>query len=252
MSGHSKWKTIQHKKGAADAKRGKVFSKIAKELMIVAKQGGGNPDMNPSLRTLIQKAKSYNMPNDNIDRAIKKGTGELDSAILEEVTYEGFAAGGIALIVTALTDNKKRAAAEIRHVFTRHGSNFAAQNSVLRSFKRKGQIIVSSTSVAEDKLMEIVLDAGAEDLQQYDGQFEVVCEPSVFQSVVDALEKAKIQTVSAEITMLPDTYVPVNDKNVASGVVKFINDLEDNEDVQNVYSNMDMSDDVLKEMENQS
>ena len=155
MSGHSKWATIKHKKGAADAKRGKVFSKLSKELMVVARQGGSDPGMNPTLRTLVQKAKSVNMPSDNIDRAIKKGAGELDGVVFEEVVYEGYAAGGVGLIVMGLTDNKNRAAAEIRHVFTRHGSSFATQGSVSRGFQRRGQILVESSAVDEDKLMEI-------------------------------------------------------------------------------------------------
>jgi len=249
MSGHSKWKTIQHKKGAADAKRGKIFSKFSKELMIVAKQGGGNPDSNVSLRTLITKARGSNMPMDNIERAIKKGTGELEGAMLEEVVYEGFAPGGVALVVVALTDNKKRAAAEIRHIFAKHGSNFASQNSVTRGFKRKGQLFVDSAVASEEKLMEIALDAGAEDIQPDEGQFEIITEPASYIKVVEALEKAGIKTTSSETTLLPDIYVPVTDKAKASQVLKFVEDLEDNEDVQNVYTNMDISDAVMKELE---
>jgi YebC/PmpR family DNA-binding regulatory protein len=163
MSGHSKWATIKHKKGAADAKRGKVFSKLAKELMVVARQGGSDPGMNPTLRTLIQKAKSVNMPADNVDRAIKKGAGELEGAVFEEAVYEGYAGGGVGLIVQALTDNKNRAAAEIRHIFTKHGSSFAQQGSVSRAFHRRGQIFIEAEGVDEDELMGVVLEAGAED-----------------------------------------------------------------------------------------
>ncbi|MEI6808821.1 MAG: YebC/PmpR family DNA-binding transcriptional regulator [bacterium] len=249
MSGHSKWKTIQHKKGAADAKRGKIFSKFSKELMILAKQGGSNADSNIALRTMITKARQNNMPMDNIERAIKKGAGELGGASLEEVVYEGFASGGVALVIVALTDNKKRAAAEIRHIFTRYGSNFATQGSVTRGFKRKGQILVDAGAASEDKLMEIVLDAGAEDMHLDEDQFEIITEPPAYLKVVEALEKAGIPSTSSEITLVPDVYVSLNDKSKASSALKFVGDLEDNDDVQNVYTNMDISDEVLKELE---
>ena len=248
MSGHSKWKTIQHKKGAADAKRGKIFSKFSKELMIVARQGGSDPSSNAALRNCIQRARAQNMPADNIDRAIKKGAGELDGMVLEEVGYEGFASGGVSLVVKVLTDNKNRAAAEIRHVFAKHGCNFASQGSVSRGFKRKGQIFVDASAVDEDKLMGIVLDAGAEDMQKDDDQFEILTDPGTFEAVVAALEKEGIQRSAAEVTLVPDTYVPVADKSVARSVLKFIEDLEDNEDVQNVYSNIDVADAVLNEL----
>lgn len=249
MSGHSKWKTIQHKKGAADAKRGKIFSRISKELMLAAKSGGGNPDSNASLRTILQKARAANMPMDNIERAVKKGTGEIAGATLEELGYECFGAGGVGIVVKALTDNKNRAAAEIRHIFTRHGLSFAGPGSVSRGFKRKGQILVSAADVAEEKLMGIVLDAGAEDLQQDGDEFEILTDPSAFAAVVEALEKAQIKTSGAEIRMVPDTYVPVKDKAVAKSVMKFIDDLEDNDDVQDVFTNMDVDDSILAQLE---
>lgn len=249
MSGHSKWKTIQHKKGAADAKRGKIFSKLSKEIIVTARSGGGDPDMNPTLRTLLVKARSANMPADNVERAIKKGTGELESSHLEEVVYEGYAPGGVALVVAALTDNKNRAASEIRHVFTKFGSNLAAQGAVTRNFKRKGQILVDASTVDEDKLMGIVIDAGAEDMQQDDDVFEIITGPSSFLSVVDMLEKAGIKTISSEISLIPDSYVPVTDKSIASTLVKFINELEDSDDVQNVYSNMDIDTVLMNEIE---
>jgi YebC/PmpR family DNA-binding regulatory protein len=252
MSGHSKWKTIQHKKGAADAKRGKIFSKLAKELMMVAKAGGGSPDTNATLRALIQRCKSCSMPNDNIDRAIKKGTGELGGGMMEEVGYEGFAAGGVGIVVKALTDNKNRAAAEIRHIFTKHGSAFATLGAVSRGFKRKGQILVDATAADEAKLMDIVLEAGAEDMQQDGEQFEILTEPNSFMPVCDALEKAGIKHAQAEIRMIPDTYVPVNDKTVAKTVMNFVEDLEDNDDVQDVYTNMDVSDQALAELEKEN
>lgn len=249
MSGHSKWKTIQHKKGAADARRGKVFSKMSKELMVAAKTGGSDPEKNPSLRALIQKAKSVNMPTDNIDRAVKKGAGELEGVSFDEVAYEGYAAGGVGLVVLALTDNKNRAAAEIRHIFTKHGSSLAGKGSVRRGFERKGQVLVAGTVVDEDKLMDIVLAAGAEDMTSDDGQFEVLTDPTTFADVTEALERENIATLSAEISLLPTATVPVTEKSVASSVLRFVSDLEDNDDVQSVFTNMDMSDEVLKELE---
>jgi YebC/PmpR family DNA-binding regulatory protein len=249
MSGHSKWATIKHKKGALDAKRGKIFSKLAKELMIIAKQGGGNPDLNPSLRTIIQKCKSVNMPSDNIERAIKKGTGEIEGVTYEEVMYEGYAGGGIGIVVMALTDNKNRAAAEIRHIFTKHGSGFAASGAVTRGFDRKGQIFVDAKTVDEDKLMGIVLDAGADDMQRDGDQFEILTSPAAFNAVTGALEKAEIATLSAEVGLVPQNYVPVKDKAVATAIQKFIDDLEDQDDVQNVYTNMDLDDAIAKQME---
>lgn len=249
MSGHSKWKTIAHKKGAADAKRGKIFSKMSKEISIAARAGGGNPDMNPALRTLMLKAKSYNMPSDNVERAIKKGTGELEGGRLEEVVYEGYTGGGVALVIKVLTDNKNRAASEVRHIFTKFGSNFASQGSVVRNFQRKGQILVEASAVEEDKLMSIVLDAGAEDMQQDGDVFEIITEPANYEAVAAALEKAAIKTVGSEITLIPDSYVTVTDKALAANIMKFIETLEDNEDVQNVYSSLDVNEAVLEELE---
>ena len=245
MSGHNKWSTIKHKKGAADAKRGKVFSKLAKEIMVVSRQGGGDPTANITLRSLIQKAKGVNMPNDNIDRAIKKGTGDDGGAVFEEITYEGYASGGVALLVYVLTDNRNRAAAEIRHIFTKQGSSFAQQGAVSRSFDRKGQIIIDAEGVDEDHLMEVALEAGADDIERDDDQFEITTEPNAFNDVCEALEAAKIETTVKEITMLPQLETVVDDISTAQSIMRFINALEDNEDVQNVYSNMDMTEEVL-------
>jgi YebC/PmpR family DNA-binding regulatory protein len=248
MSGHSKWKTIQHKKGAADAKRGKIFSKLSKELMVLARQGGSDPATNAALRNLIQKAKSVNMPADNIERAIKKGAGELEGLTYHEVVYEGYAAGGVGMIVMVLTDNKNRSAAEIRHIFNKHGSDFAGQGSVLRGFTRKGQIFVDAATVSEDKLMALVLDAGAEDMTQDDGQFEILTDPANFADVMQALEKAGIATLGGEVAMVPQAYVPLTDKSVAQAVLRFVADLEEHDDVQNVFTNMDVSPEVMKEL----
>jgi YebC/PmpR family DNA-binding regulatory protein len=248
MSGHSKWATIKHKKGAADAKRGKVFSKLAKEIMVVAKGGGGDPDQNITLRTLIAKAKSSNMPNDNIDRAIKKGTGEgKDAVTFEEIVYEGYAAGGVALIVKVLTDNKNRAAAEIRHIFTKNNSSFSQQGSVSRSFTRRGQIFVAA-GAGEDAIMEAALEAGAEDVLQDGEQFEVLTDPQAFSDVCDALAAAGIETESAEVTLISDLMVAVSDLAVGKSVMRFVSALEDNEDVQDVYHNMDMDDSIIEEV----
>lgn len=246
MSGHSKWKTIQHKKGAADAKRGKIFSKLSKELMVVARNGGSDFSTNAALRNLVQKAKSANMPSDNIDRAIKKGAGELEGITYEEVCYEAYAVGGVGIVVLVLTDNRNRATSEIRHTFTRHGSSFATAGSVVRGFERKGQILVSASVVDEDKLMGIVLDAGADDMTRSDDEFEILTAATAFGDVVEALEKAGIATLSAEVTLLPVTPVPVTDPSVAGSILRFVADLEESDDVQNVYTSMDMSDEVME------
>lgn len=249
MSGHSKWATIKHKKGAADAKRGKVFSRIAKEITIVVKSGGGDPGNNPTLRTLIQKAKASNMPNDNIDRAIKKGTGELQAEAYEEVSYEGYAAGGIGIVVKALTDNKNRAAAEIRNVFKKNGSDFAALGSVSRNFERKGVILIDREGQDEDTLMELVLNAGADDMTSDENGFEIICTPAAYNDVCEALEKAGIQPVSSECGLTAITTTNVTDVNVAKAVNKFVSMLEDNDDVQDVYHNMDIDDSIADQLD---
>ncbi len=248
MSGHSKWKTIQHKKGAADAKRGQIFSKISKELSVAAREGGSDPDKNAALRTVMQKAKAANMPSDNIDRAIKKGAGELEGSRYEEIMYEGFAAGGVGLAVSCLTDNKNRTGAEIRHIFTKHGSAFAALGAVTRNFVRKGQIFVSAEGVDEDTLMDIVLEAGAEDMRRDEDAFEIVTEPAAFGQVMDALEKAGIKAENGEVALIPLSTVPISDKATAASIMKFIDNLEDHDDVQAVAGNMDIDDAVLAEL----
>ena len=248
MSGHSKWATIKHKKGAADAKRGKMFSKLAKEITIAAKTNG-DPGSNPTLRTLVQKAKGINMPSDNIDKAIKKGTGEIVAEALEEITYEGYAAGGIGLVVNVLTDNKNRAAAEVGHVFKRNNSEFAARGSVSRNFERRGQIIVEKTAAEEDKLMEIVLEAGADDLIADDEGYEILTQPAAYQAVATALENAQIPTVSSEIAFLPMAKKELADLAKVKALLKFVEALEDNDDVQNVYHDADISDELMAQAE---
>ena len=252
MSGHSKWATIKHKKGAADAKRGKVFSKIAKEIMILAKQGGGDPNANAALRNMLAKAKSVNMPNDNIERAIKKGTGEGGTVNFEEITYEGYASGGVGLIVKVLTDNKNRAAAEIGNIFKKNGSEFAKVGSVSRNFERKGQIIVEAEGQDEDNIMMLALDAGADDVQNTGDTFEIYCNAETFAPICDALEKAGIPTVSAEAsTLIPLSTTKVTDISVAKSVQKFIDALEDYDDVQDVYHTMEIDDSIAAQLEDE-
>lgn len=246
MSGHSKWANIKHKKGMADAKKGKVFSKIAKEIMIAVRASGSDPTSNLTLRQLMQKARSNNMPADNVERAIKRGTGELEGEVLEETVLEGYAPGGVALVVQVLTNNRNRTAAEVRHIFTRYGASFAGQGSVMRNYKRKGLILVDASKVAEDKLMELVLEAGAEDLSQDGDQFEITTDPAQFMNVVDVLNKAGIPMASSEITLIPDMFVPIADKSQAGSLVKFVDELEDLEDVQNVYTNFDIDASILE------
>lgn len=247
MSGHSKWATIKHKKAAADSKRGKLFTKLIKEITVAAKAGGGNPDTNPRLRTAIGTAKESNMPQDNIDRAIKKGTGELPGTVYEEVSYEGYGPQGVAIYVQCLTDNKNRTASEIRSIYDKKGGNMAGAGSVAWIFEKKGLFIVETTAISEDKLMELVLSAGAEDLTTAGESYEVTCAPHDFDAVKKALADQKVPTKSAEITMLPKNLVKA-DAHSAKLVLALIEGLEDHDDVQNVYSNVDVPDEVMKEL----
>src|ERR1700754_989625 len=213
MSGHSKWSTIKHKKGAADAKRGKIFTRILKEMTVAARMGGGDPNGNPRLRAAVAEAKASNMPKDNIDRAIKRGTGELEGATYEEITYEGYGPGGVAIICECLTDNTNRTTPEIRHTFEKYGGNLGTPGSVRFQFEKKGYFAVEKSAVAEDKLMEIVLEAGADDLQTEDAEiFEVITTPENFEAVRQALETGKIPTVEAKLDMIPSTYVSVDEQ----------------------------------------
>ena len=242
MSGHSAWANIKHKKQANDAKRGKIFSKVAKEMMISVRANGKDPVTNLTLRTLLMKARASNMPTANIERAIQRGAGEVEGEIFDEVYYEGYALGGVGLIVQVLTSNRNRAAAEVRHTFTRFGGNLGAQNSVMRSFQRKGVILVEEAVVAEEKLMEVALEAGASDLV-HDAeakQFEITTDPAAFGPVVDALAKANIATTSAELSLVADLMVPVTEAGPAKKLVEFMEALEDIDDVQNVYTNADI------------
>ena len=239
MSGHSKWATIKHAKGAADAKRGKIFTKLIKEISIAARMGGGNPDSNPRLRTAIIKARGANMPKDNIDRAIKKGTGELEGVSFEELTYEAFAQGGVALLIEVLTDNKNRAAADVRNILTKAGAQLATVGSVSRLFKRQGIIILDGEKYTEDEVMEAALEGGAEDISSSEGIIEVTTSPEDFESVVNALTEKEFETVSAEISMVAESDVSLDNEGTAKAL-RLIERLEDYEDIQSVYSNIEI------------
>jgi YebC/PmpR family DNA-binding regulatory protein len=239
MSGHSKWATIKHKKGAADAKRGQMFTKLIKEISIAARMGGGDPDSNARLRTAMLKARGANMPKDNIDRAIKKGTGELGAAVYEELVYEAYAPGGIAILIEVLTDNKNRAAAEVRNLLTRAGGSLATSNAVLRLFNRKGVISLDGEKCDEDKVMELALEAGADDIVNENGEIVVYTSPEAFENVLEAINAASLETDGAEVSMIPETYVDV-DKDAGSKIAKLVDKLEENDDVQHVYHNANL------------
>jgi YebC/PmpR family DNA-binding regulatory protein len=239
MSGHSKWHTIKHKKGAADAKRGKVFTRIIKELTVAARSGGGDADANPRLRTIIAEAKSVNMPADNIKRAIQRGTGELPGVSYEEVTYEGYGPGGAALIIEVLTDNRNRTVGEMRHLLTKHGGNLGEANSVAWMFDKKGYIVVEKTKVTEEALMTAALDNGADDLRDDGDNWEVVSPPDAFQLVLDAVKALGIEPAAAEIAMLPQNYVKLEGKP-AQQMIKLMEVIEEHEDTKKVWSNADI------------
>ena len=243
MSGHSKWSSIKHKKAATDSKRGKIFTKLIKEITIAARMGGGDPDANPRLRSAIAAARAENMPKDNMERAIKKGTGELEGVNYEEVTYEGYGAGGAAIYIESLTDNKNRTVADIRYIFSKAGGNMGESGCVAYLFDKKGYLVVEKNAVDEDTLMETALDAGAEDVREDGDNFEVISEPGDFEDLRAAIEKAGIPTIAAEITMLPQTVTPVAGK-AAEQMVRLMENLEDCDDVQKVYTNADLPDDM--------
>jgi YebC/PmpR family DNA-binding regulatory protein len=248
MSGHSKWSTIKRKKGAADAARGKLFTRLIREISVAAREGGGDPDANPRLRTAINTARGSNMPSDNIDRAIKKGTGELEGFTSEEITYEGYGPGGVAVLAETLTDNRNRTGGEIRHVFTKHGGNLGEVGSVNWMFDRKGVAQVDRSAVAEDALLEVVLEAGAEDLDTEDTDvYRVVCEPAEFQGVLRALETAAIPVREAGLERIPKTTKEL-DGDEAVSFLKFLEILEDHDDVQRVFANFEIPEDVLERL----
>jgi YebC/PmpR family DNA-binding regulatory protein len=243
MSGHSKWANIKHRKGAADAKRGKVFTKLIKEIITAARIGGGDINANPRLRAAVMAAKVENMPKDNWERAIKKGTGELEGVNYEEATYEGYGPGGAAVFIESLSDNKNRAVAEIRHALNKHGGNMGENGCVAWMFDNKGYLLVEKKAIDEEKLMETALEAGAEDVREDGENFEVITAPEDFEAVKEAIDAAGIATIEAEVTMLPQNMTPL-DGETALKMIKLIDALEDCDDVQKVYTNADIPDDL--------
>jgi YebC/PmpR family DNA-binding regulatory protein len=245
MSGHSKWHTIKHKKGAADAKRGRLFTRIIKELTVAARAAGGDPDTNPRLRTIVAEAKAVNMPAENIKRAIRRGTGEEPGVQYEEVTYEGYGPGGVALIIETMTDNKNRTVGEIRHLLTKYGGDLGQSNSVSWKFEKKGYIVVEKAKASEDTLMTAALDAGADDLRDDGDNWEVISAPEAFPTVKEAIEKLGIAPESAQVAQLPKNYVSLEGR-AAQSMLKLLDLLEDHDDVQHVWSDMDVDEKELE------
>ena len=247
MSGHSKWSSIKRKKGATDAKRGKIFTKLIREITVAARLGGGDPEGNPRLRAAIAAAKADNMPKDNIERAIKKGTGELEGVTIDELVYEGYGPGGAAILIEAMTDNKNRTTSEIRHIFAKSSGNLGETGCVAWMFQKKGYIVLEKSAVDEEQLMDIALDAGAEDIREGEKEFEVITDPGSFDAVKEALEKAGIQYLLAEVTMHPQSVVQLEGKN-AEHMLRLMEQLEDQDDVQKVYANFDIPEGVMEQL----
>ncbi len=247
MSGHSKWATIKHKKGALDAKRGKAFTRLIKEITIAARQGGGDPDSNPRLRTAVAAAKAENMPADNIKRATQRGTGELPGVAYEEITFEGYGPGGVALMVEVTTDNRNRTVSEIRHTLAKNGGNLGESNSVRFMFSKKGLIVIPKSAASEEKLMDIVLEAGGEDLNDEGDAWEILTEPAAFEVVSSAVKAAGIETSLSEITMIASTYTRL-EGSAAAQMIRLLEALEEHDDVGNVYSNFDMDANQFEEV----
>ena len=245
MSGHSKWHSIKHKKGAADAKRGKLFTRIIKELTVAARHGGGDPDMNPRLRTVIADAKAANMPADNIKRAIRRGTGEEPGVSYEEVTYEGYGPGGAAVFLEVLTDNKNRAVGEIRHALTKHGGNLGSSNSVAWMFDKRGYILVEQDSAEEETLMTVAIEAGADDFRDEDGSWEIISSPETFDAVAEAIRGLGVEPSAAQVAMLPQNLVALEGKP-AQQMVRLLDALEDLDDIRHVWSNADIGEEEVE------
>lgn len=247
MSGHSKWASIRHKKGAVDAKRGKIFSRLNKEITVAARLGGGDPSGNPRLRTAIQAAKTENMPKDNIERAIKKGTGELEGTTYEECNYEAYGPGGVAMIIDCLTDNKNRTVADIKHIFDRHGGNIGEPGCVSWMFEKKGLIVFEREKVEEEKLFDLALEAGAEDIREEETEFEVITDPSDFEAVKKAFDDSGLSYTLAEMGMIPQNTVRLEGKG-AQQMLTLMEALEDHDDISHVYANFDIPDKVMEAM----
>jgi len=245
MSGHSHWAGIRYKKAVIDAKRGKIWSKLSRMIIVAARAGGGDPAVNLSLRYAIDKAKAANMPKDTIEKAIKKGTGELEAANFEEVLYEGYGPGGVAIMVEALTDNRNRTAPEVKRIFERHGGSLGTSGCVNWMFGKKGLITVGTSDIDEEQLLEIALNAGADDMQDTGTVFEITCEPSAYEKLKDTLKEKEIPTQVAEISMVPQNTVPVNDAGTAKKIISLMEEFEDHDDVQNTYANFDIPDEIM-------
>ncbi len=248
MSGHSKWSTIKRKKGANDAKRGKIFTKLIKEITIAARMGGGDPAGNPRLRSAITAAKAENMPKDNIARAIKKGTGDLEGAVYEEILYEGYGPGGVAVLVETMTDNKNRTVADVRHFFAKSGGNLGESGCVAWMFDKKGTILIDKKEVDEEELMDIAIEAGAEDVVEEETTFQILTAPEDFSEVVEILEKNSISFLEANIAMVPKNTVDVTEEKTARSLLKLLENLEDHDDVQKVHANFDIPDSLMEEL----
>ncbi len=247
MSGHSKWSTIKHKKGAADAKRGKIFTKLIKEITVAARMGGGDPEGNPRLRTAISAARAENMPKDNIERGIKKGTGELEGVSYEEASYDGYGPGGAAVLVDCLTDNKNRSVADIKHLFERYGGNLGEPGCVTWIFEQRGLVVLEKDKVDEDQLIDLALEAGAEDVIEEEREFEVVTAPTDFEAVKKAIDDAGLPYTLAEVTKIPKNMIKIEGKK-AQQMINLMQALEDHDDVNHVYANFDIADDVMEAM----
>ena len=245
MSGHNKWSTIKHKKGAADARRGKIFTKLIKEITVAARMGGGDIDANPRLRTAVLAAKYENMPKENIDRAIKKGTGGLEGVNYEEILYEGYGPGGVAVLVETMTDNKNRTVADVRHFFSKSGGNLGETGCVGWMFDKKGVITVDKATIAEEQLMEMALEAGAQDVVEEDSTFQVITAPEDLNGVAESLTKANVAYLEAVISMVPKNNVEVNEEKTARSLLKLLENLEDHDDVQKVHANFDIPDELM-------
>ena len=246
MSGHSKWSSIKYKKAAVDSKRGKIFTRIIKEITVAAREGGSNQDTNPRLRAAVANAKGQNMPNDTIERGIKRGTGQLPGVTYEEITYEGYGPKGVAIIVEVVTDNRNRSTADLRFILSKHGGNMGERGSVSWMFDKKGLIVVDKENADEDELMMIALEAGAEDIKTEGDSFEIITDPADFESVKNAIDEAEIETDLAEISMIPQTTVKLDGEDAVQ-LLKIMEGLEEHEDVQNVYSNFDIPDDMIEQ-----
>ena len=248
MAGHSKWANIKHRKGAVDAKRGKIFTRLIKEITVAARMGGGDPDGNPRLRSAIASARSENMPKDNITRAIKKGTGELEGEVYEEILYEGYGPGGVAVLVECMTDNRNRTVADIRHFFAKSNGNLGESGCVAYMFDKKGMILVDKSTTSEEELMDLAIEAGADDVIEEDDHFQVVTAPGDFDGVREELEKAGVAFMEASLTMVPQTTVEVNEEKPAKALLKLLENLEGHDDVQNVHANFDIDDELMEQL----